>query len=78
MWQICFGQLLLKVVVGAGGNCQFYWAESGKTFQPIGEPFKAKEGKWIGAKFGLFALTSGKTNDGGWLDVDWVRVMKEN
>ena len=71
-------QLLLKVVVGIGGECQFYWAESGKTFQPIGEPFKAKEGKWIGAKFGLFALTSGKTNDGGWLDVDWVRVMKEN
>lgn len=69
-------ELLLRVVVGKGAVCQFYWAEYGKSFHPIGKPFKAKEGKWIGAKFGLFAVTSSKTNDGGWLDVDWVRVTK--
>ncbi len=69
-------QLLLRVEITEGAMCQFSWAESGKSFTPIGKTFKAKEGKWIGAKFGLFAVTDGKTNDGGWLDVDWVRVTK--
>ena len=69
-------QLLLRVDIGEDGVCQFSWAEIGNDFTPIGKPFKAKEGKWIGAKVGLFAVTSGKTNDGGWMDVDWVRVTK--
>jgi hypothetical protein len=69
-------QLLLRVSISEGGMCFFSWAEYGGEFHTIGKPFKAKEGKWIGAKFGLFAVTSGKTNDGGWIDVDWVRVTK--
>ena len=69
-------EILLRVVVGEGGVCQFYWAKMGDSFNPIGEPFKAREGKWIGAKFGLFAVTDGRTNDGGWIDVDWVRITK--
>lgn len=66
--------LLLRIRISHDGWCRFYTAESGQTFAPIGRPFKMKEGKWIGAKFGLFAVTTGKTNDGGWMDVDWVRV----
>lgn len=70
-------QILLRVSISSDGMCQFSWGEYGSgIFHPIGKPFKAKEGKWIGAKFGLFATTSGKTNDGGWMDVDWVRVTK--
>lgn len=66
--------LLLRIRISHDGWCRFYYAESGREFAPIGHPFKMKEGKWIGAKFGLFAVTKGKTNDGGWIDVDWVRV----
>lgn len=66
--------ILLRVAITEGAMCQFYWAKPGDTFTPVGVPFKAKEGKWIGAKFGLFAVSSKVTNDGGWLDVDWVRV----
>lgn len=68
--------ILLRVAISEGAICQFSWAEYGRDFTTIGKPFKAKEGKWIGAKFGLFAVTTGKTNDGGWLDIDWVRVTK--
>lgn len=67
-------QLYLRIEVGEGAMCHFAYSTDGRKFRPIGKPFKAKEGKWIGAKFGLFAVTSGKTNDGGWIDVDWVRV----
>ena len=67
-------QLYLRIEVGEGAMCRFAYSTDGHKFRPIGKPFKAKEGKWIGAKFGLFAVTSGKTNDGGWIDVDWVRV----
>ena len=69
-------EIMLRVVVSEGAMCQFYWAKMGYDFRPIGRPFKAKEGKWIGAKFGLFAVTTGRTNDGGWMDVDWVRITK--
>ncbi|MBR2400493.1 MAG: glycoside hydrolase 43 family protein [Tidjanibacter sp.] len=69
-------ELLLRVEISDGAMCSFSIAESGKAFRTIGKPFRAKEGKWIGAKFGLFAVTTGKTNDGGRMDVDWVRVTK--
>ena len=68
--------MLLRVEISDGAMCSFSIAESGKAFRTIGKPFRAKEGKWIGAKFGLFAVTTGKTNDGGRMDVDWVRVTK--
>ncbi|MGN1045613.1 MAG: hypothetical protein ACI4QG_00815 [Candidatus Cryptobacteroides sp.] len=36
--------------------------------------FNAKEGKWLGAKFGFFCNRHSPKNDGGWLRVDWVKV----
>ena len=58
-------------------KCQFSYSLNGRRFQPLGKIFQVREGKWIGAKVGPFctrpALTS---NDGGWVDVDWVRFDK--
>lgn len=47
----------------------------GKKFTEAGTLFKARQGKWIGAKVGMFSVTPhGKER--GWLDVDWFRVEK--
>lgn len=49
----------------------------GMTYRSLGIPFRVKEGRWIGAKTGLFCTRpSIQTNDGGWTDVDWFRIDK--
>lgn len=68
--------IYLQVIVKSGGICTFYYSENGKDFTPIGEPFTAREGKWIGAKIGFFALRQGFINDAGSVAIDWFRVTK--
>jgi beta-xylosidase len=63
----------LRVNVSEGGICKFSFSEDGNTFQPIGTDFKAREGKWIGAKIGFLALREGSINDAGSVDIDWIR-----
>lgn len=56
---------------------QFSYSLDGKKFKPLGEAFQAKEGKWIGAKTGVFCTRPAKERvDGGWVDVDFFRVTK--
>lgn len=57
-------------------ECHFAYSLDGKSFHPLGAPFVAKEGKWIGAKIGYYATAEIKRNDGAWLDVDWFRTEK--
>ena len=38
------------------------------------DDFKARQGKWVGAKFGLFATGMKKTNDCGAVDFDFFEV----
>lgn len=64
----------LRVAVENGGMCRFSFSTDGKIFAPVGESFKAREGKWIGAKMGLFFVRNGKFNDAGSTDVDWFRI----
>ena len=68
--------LYLRVEVKEQAGCRFSISMDGKRYSETGEAFEAKEGKWIGAKVGLFALGSKKTNDTGWVDVDWFRFTK--
>lgn len=68
-------ELYLRVEVTEGGVCQFSYSTDNKRYTTVGEKFKARQGKWIGAKVGLFSTTPyGK--DKGWLDADWFRVTK--
>ena len=57
-------------------ECTFYYSLDGKKYEPIGKTFTAKEGKWIGAKVGLFCTRPWKSNDSGWLESDWFRITK--
>lgn len=61
---------LVRVSNGALSN--FSFSGDGKTFAPIGETFTAREGRWIGAKIGLFCLGVDR-NPGGHADFDWFR-----
>jgi beta-xylosidase len=63
----------LRVKVSEGAMCQFSFSPDGKNFTNVGTPFKAREGKWIGAKIGLFFTRPAKFNDAGTADVDWFR-----
>ena len=64
----------LRVAVQAGAKCQFSYSLDSSSFRPVGTEFVAREGKWIGAKVGLFCTRPGKTNDGGTADISWFRV----
>ncbi|HEX8249839.1 MAG TPA: family 43 glycosylhydrolase, partial [Pyrinomonadaceae bacterium] len=64
----------LRVKVAKGAMCSFSFSADGKNFTSVGVPFKAREGKWIGARVGLFFTRNGKFNDAGSADVDWFRI----
>ncbi|MEN9907540.1 MAG: hypothetical protein RLZZ540_681 [Bacteroidota bacterium] len=66
----------LQVKVKEGGICSFFYSLDGKKFESLGEDFKSREGKWIGAKLGFTALREGKINDAGSIDIDWFRFTK--
>jgi beta-xylosidase len=64
----------LRVRVSEGAVCRFSFSADGVNFTPVGAPFTARKGKWIGAKVGLFAVRTGTTRETGYADVDWFRV----
>lgn len=68
--------LYFRVKVEKGGQCQFYYSYDNKKFQKAGQPFKATEGVWIGAKIGFVALREGIINNSGYANVDWFRISK--
>ncbi len=64
----------LRAEILEGGKVQFAYSIDGVSFTSIGAPFQSKEGKWIGAKVGLFCRRDKHQNDGGYVDVDWFRI----
>ncbi|MBB3187957.1 beta-xylosidase [Microbacter margulisiae] len=50
-------------------TCRFSYSLDGKNFSAFGNPFVATEGKWIGAKVGLFCTRQQWSHDAGYLDV---------
>jgi beta-xylosidase len=68
------GELWLKIAVAGDGMCTFSYSEDGRRYTALGNPFKAREGRWIGAKVGYFCNRPITNSSGGWMDVDWFRV----
>ncbi|MCB9283858.1 MAG: glycosyl hydrolase 43 family protein [Lewinellaceae bacterium] len=69
-------EVQLRVHVAKGGICRFAYSTNGEKFIPVGESFQAREGKWIGAKVGIFCMRNEHMNDGGYADYDWFRIEK--
>lgn len=65
----------LRVAVTAGALCRFSYSLDGKTFTNVGDAFKAREGRWIGAKIGFVFNRPARFNDAGSADIDWFRVI---
>lgn len=56
--EIRSSSLFIRVTVFADAMCDFSFSRDGKTFDSLGQGFKAKSGIWIGAKVGVFAIGS--------------------
>ncbi len=68
-------EIYLRVKVEKGGVCRFSYSLDGKQYTVVGSPFTARQGKWIGAKVGLFS-TAPYGKERGWVDADWFHVEK--
>lgn len=55
---------------------RFSYSKNGKKYEDVGEEFKMKQGKWIGAKIGFVATEPAGKTDRGWIDADWFRVTE--
>ena len=63
--------LFLRVSVDTAARCTFSSSTDSLNFEPMGAPFRAREGDWVGARMGLFsAVPAGRRRD-RWVDVDW-------
>jgi beta-xylosidase len=82
--EISTNEVWFRATVQKGGATQFSYSVDGNSFNEIGENFQAKEGRWIGAKVGIFASQprNGSSEDyldyssqhSGFTDVDWFRI----
>jgi len=54
--------------------CTFSYSVNNQNFKPLGKNFIAKEGKWVGAKVGVFAISPQGTKKTGYADVDWFKI----
>ncbi|MDD4993205.1 MAG: glycoside hydrolase 43 family protein [Paludibacter sp.] len=55
-------------------TCTFSYSLDGIKFTAFGKPFTAWEGKWVGAKVGIFCQRPQPLNDSGYADFDWFRI----
>jgi beta-xylosidase len=66
--------IYLRVKVSVNALCSFSYSTDGTNYIPAGTPFNAKQGRWIGAKAGLFCAGRTRSNDTGYADIDWFRI----
>ena len=66
-------EIYLRMKVNKG-KVHFAFSRDGKHFMEVGEPFKMREGKWIGAKIGFVAQESQAKSNRGWIDIDWFSI----
>lgn len=58
----------VRLQCNKGGLCHFCYSIDGCQFTPVAIPFQAREGKWIGAKYGVFSITHDAKSK-GWVDL---------
>jgi beta-xylosidase len=67
------GTFYLRAVVDRQAMVHFFYSLDGTKFYPVGTPFQAVAGEWIGAKAGLFAMGTATQGELGYADYDWFR-----
>jgi beta-xylosidase len=51
-----------------GALCRFAYRVNGGAWTEVGAPFEAREGRWVGAKVGVFAVRPPESAAGGYAD----------
>jgi beta-xylosidase len=69
-------QIWLRMQVCAGGVTSFSYSHDDRAYTPIGAPFTAAMGRWVGAQMGLFSVSNGSAA-AGYIDIDYFRVKPE-
>ncbi len=64
-----FNTVWVRVKVEKKCICTFSYSLDGKKFKTFGPEFTGREGDWIGAKIGYFAISEIQKNDGGSVEV---------
>lgn len=70
--------LRLKVSVDSKGECRFFYETGNGGFKSVPGVFKARAGKWIGAKVGFYSVTPAGCDERGWIDVKKVETKLLN
>ena len=66
--------LWLRVRVQENAVCSFSYSLNGRNYVPVGQQFQARQGKWIGAKVGIFAAGKEAASEMGYADYDWFKI----
>ena len=64
------GAAHLRMHVTAGARVAFSYSADGVRYTPLGLPFDAAMGRWVGAQIGVFATGA----QGAFADIDYLRV----
>ena len=67
--QAAFNPVWFRVRWDKGGDCHFFYSLDGEAYNEFGPGFQAREGRWIGAKIGFFAISDVTRSGGGYVEV---------
>jgi len=68
----------LRIHIDGDSAAYSYSLDDGKTFQKIGEPVRLAFSWWKGSRPSLFAYTTAKDGDPGYVDFDWAHYTPLN
>ncbi len=66
----------LRVKMLDDHTCKFSYSFEDKNYTELQDVFIPKQGKWVGAKIGIFANGEIKNNDCGSADFEWFKIKK--
>lgn len=65
--------IFLRVSVSPGARAQFSYSQDGHRFIDVGDPFTARQGRWVGARIGVYFSRPTQERSSGFADFDWFR-----
>jgi beta-xylosidase len=66
--------LYLRMTMAPGAVASFAYSLDNRRFVPVGAPFTASKGRWVGAQIGLFSVGTNPGPAASNLDVDYFRA----
>jgi hypothetical protein len=67
----------LRTTMAPGASASFAYSLDNVRFVPVGAPFTASKGRWVGAQIGLFSVGTNPGSAASNLDVDYFRTTAQ-